>query len=65
MAHGCHDITERCHMRKQRIILKHQPHAALMGLQIEPPCGIKPTFPRAKHSPFMRAMQPGNDAERG
>ncbi len=63
MAHRGHDIGQRCHMRKQRVILKHQPHAAPMRWQVKRTAGIEPSFPIADHAAAGRMMQPGNGAQ--
>ena len=65
MAHGRHHIGERCHMRKQRVILKHQPHAAPMRWQVKRAACVEPCLAVADHMAAFRMMQPGNGAERG
>ena len=63
MAHRGHDIAKRCHMRKQRIILKHQPNTAAMCRQVKPTGGVKPGFAIANDAAAFGMMQPGNSAE--
>jgi len=51
-------------MRKQRVILEYQPHAAPMRWQIKPAGGIKPILSATHHAAACRLMQPGNGAQR-
>ena len=65
MAHCGHHISHRCHMRKKRVILKHQPHAAPMRRQVKRAACVEPGLAVADHMAAFGMMQPGNGTQRG
>ena len=65
VAQGGGDIVGGVEMRKQRIVLKHQPHPAPLRRPHHPLFGVKPPLAATAHRPRGRSIEPRDGAQQG
>src|SRR2546423_14880655 len=65
MRHGCDDVFFRGEVRKQRVVLEHEPDATLLRGHRNTLARVEPCRPATLHAPTLRLIKSGDAAQQG